>query len=277
MWAVNFCSANSMKAGVKDWAAGMLGTVLGKLGSGAGMRALSPAVVAPPRLPLMLVPGLLASFLRKSLTRSMNWARPSSEGMCANNFWHNSSMSLAVPAAVLSSSLAIGPTCSDNKGCNCGMISNFQGLRVLSAVDCCEKWKRELSGAVPLPTCWAAGARWNARMVRSLSSLTGGAPVLARCATRACCNAWWNAMADWKRSAGFLARALCSTASNSLPSVGFFSLGLVGVRFMIWCMTVDEVPTNGRCPVSNWYSTTPAANTSVRPVTDSPQNCSGDI
>ena len=36
-------------------------------------------------------------------------------------------------------------------------------------------------------------------------------------------------------------------------------------------------PSNGRCPVNNWYRTTPAENRSERESTFSPSTCSGDM
>ena len=87
-------------------------------------------------------------------------------------------------------------------------------------------------------------------MVASSSIATG--------ASWAAWSASEKAAAEAKRCSGRLAIARWTTASKASGAVTAISEGFGGVEFSAFCMIAVMLPSNGRSPVSNWYSTTPA-------------------
>jgi hypothetical protein len=84
-------------------------------------------------------------------------------------------------------------------------------------------------------------------------------PRVAAGSLRAARNASANAAAVANRSAGRFAIAWRTTASTPGGTAAASCEGFGGSVFSTLCMMPGSPPSNGRAPVSNWYSTTPAA------------------
>ena len=96
-----------------------------------------------------------------------------------------------------------------------------------------------------------------ATIVASESSASSGTAAASERPDAAACNASRNSVADWNRSSGRLAIALRTTPSNACGQVTLICDGSGGSVFSALCMIADMPPSNGRSPVSNWYSSTP--------------------
>src|SRR5205085_7750877 len=107
---------------------------------------------------------------------------------------------------------------------------------------------------------------------------TAGAGASAAGAATASRSACANSLPPWKRSFGFLASALRTTASSAGASDMLICEGGTGSsRSTLYMIVVVDSPVKGFSPVSIWYRMTPQEKMSLRPSTGWPMNCSGDM
>src|SRR5213595_3479392 len=92
------------------------------------------------------------------------------------------------------------------------------------------------------------------------------------------CSAWLNACAFWNRASDDFASAVAMMSSIAGGNMSEETCdGGRGVSLQMLYAIISGEPRNGRSPVSNSYSTTPALKRSDRWSLSLPWHCSGDM